>query len=68
MSFLTVVEQDAKEVENAVVAGLKTAITYVDNVVTVDFIPELETALMTALQTFSQQAIAQAITAIKAAV
>ena len=68
MSFLTVLESAATTVETDVVAGLKTAVTYVDNTLVVDFIPELETALMTALQSFSQQAIAEAIAAIKAAV
>ena len=58
MSFLTVVEQDAKDVENAVVAGLKTAITYVDNVVTVDFIPVLESQLLAAIEKLGQEAVA----------
>lgn len=68
MSFLTVVEQAAVDIETTVVAGLKTAITYVDNVVVTELIPELESALMTALANFSQQEIAVAIAAIKTAV
>lgn len=63
MSLWTVVVQDASDVELAVVSGLKTAITYVDNVVVNDIIPELETALMTKLQTFTQQELAVAIAA-----
>jgi len=68
MSLWTVIVQDASAVEQAVVSGLKDAVTYVDNVVVTDFIPELETALMNALKTFTQQEIAAAIMAIKAAV
>lgn len=68
MSFLTVVESAATDIENAVVSGLKTAVTYVDNVTVTELIPELETALMTALGQFSQTEIAAALAAIKAAV
>ena len=68
MSFLTVVESAATDIENAVVSGLKTAVTYVDNVTVTELIPELETALMTALGQFAQTEIAAALAAIKAAV
>lgn len=68
MSFWTVVQQDASQVEQAVVSGLKDAVTYVDNTLVTEFIPELEAALMNALKTFTQQEIAAAIAAIKAAV
>ena len=68
MSFLTVVEQDAKDVENAVISGLKTAITYVDNVTVTELIPELQSALMTALGSFAQTEIAAALAAIKSVV
>lgn len=68
MSFWTVAKQDATDIEQAVVAGCKTALNYVDNVVVHEFIPELETVLEDALDKFSQQEIAAAIAAIKAAV
>lgn len=67
MSFWTVIQQDASAVESAVVSGLKDAVGYVDNVLVTEFIPELETALMTALKNFTQQEIAAAIAALKAA-
>ena len=51
-SFITEVETVAGEVETAVVSGLKSAITYVDNVVVTDIAPELLAALKTALSTF----------------
>lgn len=68
MSFWTVVIEDATEIEQAVVSGLKEAVTYVDNVVVHEFIPELEAALMGALKNFTQKEIAAAITAIKGAI
>ena len=68
MSFLTVVEQDLAAVDAAALGAAKTMVAYVENVVVTDLIPELESALMTALQTFSQQEIAAAVAALKAAV
>lgn len=68
MSFLTVLEQDATEVEQSLVNGAKDFANYIDNVLVTELIPELETALMTALKNFTQQEIAVAITAIKSAV
>lgn len=68
MSLWTVVVQDASDIENAVVGGLKTALGYVDNVVVTDFIPELQTALFSKLETFTQQELAAAIAAITKAV
>lgn len=68
MSFLTVIESAASDVETTVVNGLKDAVGYVDNTLVVDFIPELESALMAALKNFTQQEIAIALSAIKAAV
>ena len=58
MSFLTVVEQDATEVENAVVDGLKTAVGYVENVTVVDILPALETVLLNAIEKLGQEAVA----------
>ena len=66
MSFLTVVEQDAKDVENAVVAGLKTAITYVDNVTVTELIPELQTALMTASQRTAESELRERVAKLEA--
>jgi hypothetical protein len=68
MSFLTVIESAATDVETAVVSGLKTAVTYVDNVTVTELIPELESALMTALGNFAQTEIAAALAAIKSVV
>lgn len=68
MSFLTVVEAAATDVETAVVGGLKTAVTYVDNVVVTELIPEVVSALMTKLETFTQAELAIAIAAIEKAV
>ena len=58
MSFLTVVEQDATQVEQAVVAGLKTAVDYVDNIVVTDLLPVLETQLLAAIKALGQEAVA----------
>lgn len=58
MSFLTVIEQDALDVEQAVVSGLKTAVTYVDNVVVTDILPVLETQLLAAIEKLGQEAVA----------
>lgn len=58
MSFLTVLEQDIQVVEKAVVSGAKTVLNYIDNVVVVDLIPELETALQNAIKALGQEAIA----------
>lgn len=58
MSFLTVVEQDATDIENAVVSGLKTAVTYVDNVFVTEIEPALLQAFMAALKVLGQDAIA----------
>jgi hypothetical protein len=41
MSFLTAVEAEATTVEQDVVAGLKTAVSYVDNVVVTELDPHL---------------------------
>lgn len=68
MSLWTVTVQDATDIEQAVVSGLKTGLQYVDNVVVTDFIPELETALSTKLETFTQTELAAAIAAITKAV
>jgi|GEM_PF-5596725 len=69
MSFLTVVETAATDVETAVVAGLKTAVTYVDNVVVTDIIPALETNLLAAIEKLGQEAAADLLgTAVTAAV
>ena len=68
MSLWTVVVQDATDIEQGVVSGLKTGLQYVDNVVVTDFIPELETALMTKLETFTQAELALAIAALEKAV
>lgn len=58
MSFLTVVESAATNVETEVVAGLKTAVTYVDNVVVTDILPVLETQLLAAIEKLGQEAVA----------
>jgi microcompartment protein CcmL/EutN len=58
MSFFTVVESAATDVEQAVVAGLKTAVTYVDNVVVTDILPVLETQLLAAIEKLGQEAVA----------
>ena len=58
MSFLTVLEQDATDVENAVVSGLKTGLNYVDNVVVTELLPALETALNAAIGKLGQEAVA----------
>lgn len=58
MSFWTVVKQDASDVEQAVVSGLKSGLDYVDNVVVHDILPVLETQLIAALQQLEQEAIA----------
>jgi hypothetical protein len=58
MSFLTVVEQDATAVEQAVVSGLKTAADYVDNVTVTDILPVLETQLLAAIEKLGQEAVA----------
>lgn len=58
MSFLTVVEQDATEVETAVVAGLKTAADYIDNVVVTDILPVLQAQLLAAIEKLGQEAVA----------
>lgn len=68
MSFLTVVEQDATAVEQALVNGAKDMINYVENTAVTELIPELETALMTKLETFAQQELAVAIAAITKAI
>jgi len=57
MSFITQIEKDATDVEQAVVTGLKAAVAYVDNVVVTDIEPELLSALQTALQTFGSSAL-----------
>lgn len=59
MSFFTVVKQDATDIENAVVAGLKTGLNYVDNVVVTDVIPALETELLNAIEKLGQEAVAE---------
>lgn len=59
MSLWTVVVQDATEVEQAVVGGLKTALGYVDNVVVSDVIPALEDALKAAIEKLGQEAVAK---------
>lgn len=58
MSFFTVVESAATDVEAAVVAGLKTAVTYVDNVFVQDIEPVLETQLLAAIEKLGQAAVA----------
>lgn len=58
MSFLTVVEQDATTVEQSVVAGLKTAADYVDNVTVTEIEPALLQALLAALKVLGQDAVA----------
>lgn len=58
MSFWTVVKQDASDVENAVVNGLKTGLHYVDNVVVTDILPVLETQLLAAIEKLGQEAVA----------
>lgn len=58
MSFFTVVEAAATDVETAVVAGLKTAVTYVDNVFVQDIEPVLETQLLAAIEKLGQMAVA----------
>jgi hypothetical protein len=64
MSFWTVVEQDATEVENAVVAGAKTCLDYVDNVFVTEIEPALETALKAAIAKLGQAALAAIIAAL----
>lgn len=59
MSFWTVVKQDASDIENAVVDGLKTGLTYVDNVVVHDILPALETELLAAIERIGQEALAK---------
>lgn len=68
MSFLTVVEQAAEDIDVAAVADAKAVINYIDNVTVTEIIPELEEVLMTALKNFTQQEIAAAIATIKAAI
>ena len=68
MSFLTVVEQDLAAVDAAALSAAKTTVAYVENVVVTDLIPELESALLTALGAFSQTEIAAAVSSLKAAV
>ena len=58
MSFLTVLESAATTVETDVVAGLKTAVTYVDNVVVTDILPVLESQLLAAIEKLGQEAVA----------
>jgi len=58
MRFFTVVKQDATDIENAVVAGLKTGLNYVDNVVVTDVLPMLETQLLAAIEKLGQEAVA----------
>ena len=58
MSFWTVVQQDATAAEQAVVAGLKTAVDYVDNVVVTEIEPVLETQLLAAIKELGQEAVA----------
>lgn len=58
MSFWTVVKQDASDIENAVVTGLKTGLTYVDNVVVTDILPVLEQSLLQAIEKLGQEAVA----------
>lgn len=58
MSFWTVVKQDASKIETAVVSGLKTGLTYVDNVVVTDILPVLEQSLLAAIEKLGQEAVA----------
>lgn len=63
MSFWTVVKQDATDIENAVVGGLKTGLNYVDNVVVTEIEPALETALEGAISKLGQTAVAAILAA-----
>ena len=58
MSFLGVLQQDATDVETAVVGGLKDALNYVDNFTVTELIPTLESALLAAIEKFGQEALA----------
>lgn len=58
MSFLTVVLQDAEEIETSVVAGAKTILNYVDNVTVTEIEPALETALLAAIEKLGQEIVA----------
>lgn len=63
MSFVTIIEQDAVEVEQAVVAGAKACLNYVDNVIVTDLIPALEAALLAAIKELGQEAVAALLAA-----
>lgn len=58
MSFFTEVKADAVQLEQDVVAGLKTGLAYVDNVVVTEIDPALEDAFLAALKILGQDALA----------
>ena len=58
MSFWTVLKTDASNVEQDVVAGLKSGLDYVDNVIVTDILPVLETQLLAAIEKLGQEAVA----------
>lgn len=63
MSFLTVVEQDLEADGAAALNGAKACIAYVDNVFITEIEPALQTALLAALKTLGQDALAAIIAA-----
>lgn len=58
MSFIGVVEQNLEAAEQAAVAAAKDLVSYIDNVVVVDLIPELEVVLKNGIQQLGQAALA----------
>lgn len=58
MSFLTVLEQDATDVENAVVDGAKTVLNYIDKVLVTELLPAVSQALLAAIEKIGEEAVA----------
>lgn len=64
-AFITTIEADASAVEQDVVAGLKAAAVYVDNVIVNDIEPALATAFQTALSTFGADMLQEILALLK---
>lgn len=59
MSFLTVLEADAKAAEQTAMADLKSFATYIDNAIVTEISPELSQAILTALEKLGETALTQ---------
>lgn len=59
MSFIGVLEDGASAVETALLNAGKDLINNIDNVTVTELIPDLETALLSALKTLEQTVIAK---------